>query len=400
MIEKQFKTLKEPFIYYAESQVVQLILPCFVASFLDMDKDSSVSQESKEMYLSFIHELIKSYEEFEFTQKLVSVKRKTDFFNLSNAAILVEKIEHFKMNVSACLTKNIGQNVALDVFLKKGLGYLSNIRYKTYNSKEQAEPWPLQLCMLLCRMNSCLEKLAWLEDSQFQRNSLIALLQSNIEQFNLPFMQILQLVSNELKKNKFFHNNNLTNMKNSQISTSNVLINASKELSLSQIHSIAQCEYFSTMADSLCILDHLRTSVQDSYFAPDYIDVVLWSYVSNDRWKLMQQLCKLSESSPLVSLQFAKKNICYESLLKTRITPEGKVKMSKPGEITFFPVKHCRWCGTVNLDKFRVCPECTENPDYRDFNFFCSEKCETECLEKQHIEEHVRFLMIRCGISE
>jgi len=68
--------------------------------------------------------------------------------------------------------------------------------------------------------------------------------------------------------------------------------------------------------------------------------------------------------------------------------------MSEPGEITFFPVKHCRWCGVL-AEKFRMCPECHSNPDYSDINFFCSEKCENEAMDKKHTEEHARFLMIR-----
>jgi len=71
--------------------------------------------------------------------------------------------------------------------------------------------------------------------------------------------------------------------------------------------------------------------------------------------------------------------------------------MSRPGEITF-PVMHCRWCGLVEAETFRKCPVCAETPDYPDINYFCSEECEKEALDKQHLEEHATFLVERVAI--
>jgi len=75
--------------------------------------------------------------------------------------------------------------------------------------------------------------------------------------------------------------------------------------------------------------------------------------------------------------------------------------MQEPGEVTFFPVKHCRWCGLVEAaDEFRVCNECAENPDYPDTSIFCSSKCETEAMKFVHLEEHARYLTIKCGLTK
>jgi len=407
MIETQFKTVNEPFTFYIECQVVQTLLPCFVASFLDMDKDTSVSQESKEKYLNFIHELIKSYEEYPYEQKLVSLREKLLFSGMPNNNLFPDKIEHYQKNLRACLTKNIGNNLALEEFFEKGLKYLTKISYETGTKYRvvNLEPWPFQLFMLLSRINCVLEKLAWLDDVEFKRFALLTCLHESVNTCKGNPL-ILHLSLNKLKKTEFHQSRKLRLkgqpqlMKPVFMKVQDVVVDAAKELSVAQIHSIAFYEYFSQMQDGFCILDQVKAEVLTIHFALDFNDVVFWSFMSNDRWSLMQQLyklCKRTDDCGLVPLKLAASNICYRLVLMT-LTPEGKVKMSKPGEITFFPVKHCRWCGKLKVTEFRMCPECKENPEYPDINYFCSEKCETESLDKQHTEEHARFLMIKCGI--
>jgi len=145
------------------------------------------------------------------------------------------------------------------------------------------------------------------------------------------------------------------------------------------------------------------SSSQGPGFPLDDIDSAMWALYSGDMWTVKQKMSSMAHKSgqddqTLASLELAKSNVYYEEALKTGLNEDGKVKMSSPGEITFFPVKHCRWCGLLEADTFRKCPVCVDNPDYPEVNYFCSAKCETESLDQQHTEEHATFLVIRCGI--
>jgi len=63
MLERQFQTRRGGLkVVYPECQVLQYLVPCFVASALDLYKDSSVPHDKKKEYLQFVHELIESYE--------------------------------------------------------------------------------------------------------------------------------------------------------------------------------------------------------------------------------------------------------------------------------------------------------------------------------------------------
>jgi hypothetical protein len=62
MTDSFYASLEGPKKLYEELPFVQFILPCFVASFLDMHKDKSIPQSNVAWYLRFVHELIKSFE--------------------------------------------------------------------------------------------------------------------------------------------------------------------------------------------------------------------------------------------------------------------------------------------------------------------------------------------------
>jgi hypothetical protein len=133
----------------------------------------------------------------------------------------------------------------------------------------------------------------------------------------------------------------------------------------------------------------------------DYGKLIL-ALIANDRWKvkmLMASDRNQREDFSLIAYQLAKNNLYYKEVMRS-VTPSGKVTMKSPGEITFCPIKHCRWCGQADVKQFRVCPECKDNLDYPDLNFFCSETCEKQCLEKQHIEEHAKYLMMSIGMID
>jgi len=94
-----------------------------------------------------------------------------------------------------------------------------------------------------------------------------------------------------------------------------------------------------------------------------------------------------------VSLQFAKDTAptCYSPVLDRVL--DGKVKMDAPGQNTFCPVPHCRWCGLVKKpSEMLVCQFCTDKPKYPDTHLFCSPQCEDLAMKDRHGERHAEFL--------
>jgi hypothetical protein len=149
--------------------------------------------------------------------------------------------------------------------------------------------------------------------------------------------------------------------------------------------------------------------LQGPGFPLDLSSVIFWCMATGDRWKIKQlvgpmlmingQKRRGSTDPSLVSIEVVKSNQCYKRVLQ-KMSPDGtKVLMEQPGEITFVPVKHCRWCGLIKVQKFRLCSLCDEHPEYCDLNYFCSEKCELEALDSVHREEHARFYMVKLGFD-
>jgi len=73
MLERQYLTRKGGVrVVYPECQFIEYIVPCVVATFIDIYKDPSVSQDKKKEFLQFVHDLIESYETQEFFQEIPS----------------------------------------------------------------------------------------------------------------------------------------------------------------------------------------------------------------------------------------------------------------------------------------------------------------------------------------
>jgi hypothetical protein len=142
----------------------------------------------------------------------------------------------------------------------------------------------------------------------------------------------------------------------------------------------------------------LNVDVKSWLFPPDMLSKVLSALHAKDRWKLRMLMAptrdNTGDDTNLVSLRLAKLNLCYKPVLDT-LAPGFKVKMDTPGDITFCPVRHCRWCGLTDLLEFRMCPECKDEPKYPDVNYFCSDVCEKRCLDEKHNEEHAKYLMLK-----
>jgi hypothetical protein len=151
-----------------------------------------------------------------------------------------------------------------------------------------------------------------------------------------------------------------------------------------------------------------KHQLQGPAFPLDIRSVLIWCVATGDRWKIKQLFGPLlmagsgrghSGDPSLVSFDLVKSNRCYKRVLDMISSDGTKVLMKQPGEITFVPVKHCRWCGLIKVEKFRLCSMCLECPEYLDVNYFCSEKCEAESLDSKHREEHARYYMVKLGLE-
>jgi hypothetical protein len=85
MLKCQYESNSKAVNIYPEIHFVQFILPCFVASFISLCKDTTVSAEGKKFYMRFVHELIHSFESEENlkdTSSTLIQKQRTpyDFF--------------------------------------------------------------------------------------------------------------------------------------------------------------------------------------------------------------------------------------------------------------------------------------------------------------------------------
>jgi hypothetical protein len=157
-------------------------------------------------------------------------------------------------------------------------------------------------------------------------------------------------------------------------------------------------------------ISSFKHKIQGPNFSLDPCSVFIWCMVTDDIWKIKQLLGPLlmaksrrgkrSHDHSLVSLDFVKSNRCYGRVLEMISQDGTRVLMTQPGEITFVPVKHCRWCGLIKVEKFRLCSLCIEFPEYLDVNYFCSEKCETEALDSKHREEHARYYLAILGMEK
>jgi len=411
MIETQFKTLKGPFTFFPELQFAQYMLPCFVASFLDMEKDTSVPSEVKEKYLNFVHLLVNNYERYPFSQQLTSKKRKIPF---AHTAFLTSSNKGDAIIMAAHTISTVRKIVAVPKFdnaFRRGILYLFQYNphfgiYKGVSFKELC-PWGLQLSMFNRRIQHVFKDHYGISNFVYDRYEHILFVNNFFELDSLAGAttennsvdKLITFLIIEGYKLKFRAS---VKFSLEEIRDSALVKDSSTLLTL-KLAGIAFYKNMTNISKMNGAKEDLKF-YQGPYFPLNKFDKAVWAQMSQDYWTLKQLVLPLratdpDEKSPLASLELAKSNLCYEFVLKA-LTPEGKVPMSRPGEITFFPVQHCRWCGQVEgVAEFRVCPECLENPEYPDANFFCSEKCEKESLDSQHTEEHVRFLLIKCELS-
>jgi len=429
MIEHQHSSFDGKVKIYHECQFVQYIMPCLVASFLDVANDPSFKQKKKKVFLQFIHELLKSFEEsknFDAYSDTLLLSQKSPYtMGLpNNAAVLYWQTKGIaeKLSESVCGLKsgNPSTDAIWTKFLQISVQYIQHEKfYSVHGGRGNFERWTGKLFRLLARMQAALRNVLSPKgqaepplDKLFKAYTFCRILKTNmlgaLKRFLLEEEYIVTTLLEEVAKRIFILKGGPfaslactqeTNKADPQITA------ALAKMSVQEI--LGQAIYCCTQV----FTPTFTKQFPDYYLTPFHLDpseVAFYSYLKGDIWKVKQILSiwlnddEGTGDLSLESYSFARNEaaLVYKIALKN-LTPEKKVKMSKQGEITFFPLVHCRWCGLVEEgEKFRVCALCKEHSDYPDKNFFCSEKCELEAMTAQHEEEHARYLMVRLMISD
>jgi len=430
MLESHFNSTPKWRRFYPEMNFVQYILPCFVVSFLDLAKDPSAKPEGKKWYMQFVHELICTFETEENYKNssdcmvpkthspyhlLIGGGEPTDNILLGRIELIlktmnlgicgsaesksqvVEEIDHKFLSVlrdmTACeplLEKDLQKELLnLEFLYGQMTRYLTRMAFALRKTtvcnymdlpKHKMEDAML-ICMFMMKMNEHDDKVLPLVNHMCEIHNRI------VEAFGHRYCQPLGEVSGG-RFNSSVHKR---------------LAADAATLSYQQLISIH-------MYNSLSVSKAThRAKFRSDHWDPcrfDAVEVAFSCFLENDLWKLKQILISLLQTpeskdlSLMSSLQCAKSApLSFASALDSLSEKMTIKNMSKKGVITFFPIRHCRWCGLVN-EELKMCSEChNSGKEYMDKNWFCTDECEKIAWEKVHKEEHARSLAIKSGLE-
>ncbi|XP_059490902.1 uncharacterized protein LOC132205676 [Neocloeon triangulifer] len=408
MIEGPMGQFAGPIRLYGEMSAVQYILPCFVASFLDMDADPSVSVASKRQYLDFVHQMIKTYE----TCKYYECHKKHNHF-VNRTTRLLDTYGQFTVisRVNVDLDKAMSGVLNL---MPRRINYLLKEKFlfvllstvmrqcdhdTEYDIKFSSFSWPLQFYHLMCRMLSAVEAV---DPEAYNSVDLSIghcykafLFASMVEDLGVTH-PVVEMIDPMLKEAGYRWN--------SKFRGEPVVLRAFENTTMEQLLGIILYTYLRN-------LDLIATPIKPKQFefvqrfTPDPVQVAFFNVMEGKLWELKLMVSKwLSAKNGELNLSMitfkeakAREN-CYKNVLST-LTPDGKVQMKKPGQINFCPIQHCRWCGQAEgVKNFILCDMCLDTPEYPDKNFFCSMDC-SNAMQEQHKDEHEEFLLKRLTLS-
>jgi hypothetical protein len=200
MIEKQYSSLMKgpPYHYHPEILTVQYILPCFVASYLEME-NTDESNKAKEEYLRFVHELVKSYEQHAYCLELPKLEQKQPYYIkvpcfLPN--LFIDTVENYE---KSC--KVIGDMASFcSEYVLKGLGqiFIFNIvpkPCKCYRKPDEpSDSWFYQQHMIFHRIFITLDKLGKMPSASVCYSVALSVVFNNITAGRVPKLDWLNLV--------------------------------------------------------------------------------------------------------------------------------------------------------------------------------------------------------------
>jgi len=374
------------------------------------------SNQAKEEYLRFVDELVKNYEQHNFCLELADGNLKQEYFkqNYEFQLCFYSDIErNYKNarevigNIAPFCSKNVVQKGLAHIFAFVELPKGSCACIKSDLDKKSDDSWFYQKHMIFNRIHACLDKLGKIPLAPVYYSAALGVVLSNLIENTLfprnPKLQILVSVLCYTMQVKTMDHLSADLIPPPPIQIVHIYQGFS-ELTDKQLFNLIYFIWYQELfvEEKLVFQSSVFETFERQCFPLDLYGKLFWCILDQEWWKLKiiaseGNISKEGEDLSLIPLSLAKKSRCCKDLIKA-IGPSGKIQIKKPGAITFYPIKYCRWCGLVKSKTFRLCSECKENRDYPDRNYFCSEICETECLKNQHTEEHVQYLLMQLDI--
>jgi hypothetical protein len=415
-------------------QFIQYILPCFVASFLDLSQNNDVDFVNKQKYLGFVHELIKGFE-----------KNPYKVTNVHGA--LPGGYSPYQLSPQTTQQTICWQ----DELIQRGLYNILN--FSKSNSYEAVKFLNMIHKNFFSVYMDCFRKT--MKDHTFlfdeATENLNAQYLVHIHYLNSRVLDALKIVTPESLVNirvidiymsmgifmcdhfaRYINSANCSSADGKEDSFSKLIFweardkvlevlpverymyhgfafkdttylekvaEESERLNLAQLFAVMVYHCFKSVAGkgTVEMKGDLRVPL-------DLVEDAFFACRSNDLTKLQILLAKLlndeeGDNTGIVPYLYAKivaPNV-YRDALKRIVN--GRVKM-EPCEVTLIPIKHCRYCGAVDTRILSMCRECHENRDYPDRNWFCGKGCESKALSQAHLEEHARHLEMTLGIEQ
>ncbi|CAB3361492.1 Hypothetical predicted protein [Cloeon dipterum] len=406
----------------ADWQFAQYLLPCFVASMLELftrtnDKEPAISKEMKEWYVNLVHELVSAYEnpikeaalEQNIEDSYLSLYLKKRFsFSTLLEVFYKSTINDFIVAVS--MDESFERHFLHLRLLFEGLKTSDECTLSAEDSLQTNYHFDLMSFNFFLKLQNAMHSCPRANCNKIEDRSIVVSNMNNLIKVmchfgflnpnpavhpNLPTSSILLLALIEccLRKNKDLTIiKKIKRMKHPNNSLDDLLKAAREEcenLSVAQTQSLA---FY--LAMSVIPRDEFST-LSKKIATKSVLDQALCSYVKDGKmWDLRHFLNITPHDELKVSHVFAKEKapVLYYVAMNELNKDCTKVKLNSPGEAWFFPITHCRYCGLLNIDVNEYpCTKCIRCKQYPDKNFFCSAGCRKNAMNTYHDNEHVEY---------
>jgi hypothetical protein len=392
-------------------QFIYRLLPCFVASYVDLCRDKKVTADSKEFYGQFVSNLIDSYKDKpEISRGVIE----------SDASIsyLQWKFDSVASELQMRLYRDTKPPTVIRQMKEKCFDVLTNFlgRVDQNACGSLYQQWKILLYDFSERMQSSLLQLMKLplgfsRNEEYALSTLCRMLASSLfekQDFKdtLEFSDSHLLLSSlfvpyaKAEKLKIFKlQSNVSKFKSYWSAVQSAVDTESKKLGVQQ--RLGLVLYFCISSKNFATFVS-RNSLPKKAILHDSLELLYLQTMSGNLPVAAEKIpVFMSRDLSQVSLQFAKETAptCYTPVLDRVVN--DKVKMSSSEQNTFCPLPHCRWCGLVqiSLSEMRVCQFCTYTPKYPDLHLFCSSQCEELAMKHKHGERHAEFLEYGLGLN-
>ncbi|CAB3363425.1 Hypothetical predicted protein [Cloeon dipterum] len=371
---------------------VQYIFPHLVRLLRTMN-ESPMTEQKK--YVYFLHQLLSS----NFYKPSEEDKNASPWPNLDTVdGILLKGSKEFhkqKIRVVKQICSKLFPTKQSEILIEyfDFLRLSMELPYEDSYLVDYVSTWNIQIAHFLKIVLVCLENTC---DSFHCSDICIC---SNVPDMTISILEVLYV---HFSKNNIsvFENDFLNQVLRSLNGHDEIELKSKKNIAVSfsnmQVFGVIMYLAFHYIADSPTLIE--KTSrmllVRNAFVA----------YQKQDCWRAKQNMAMLVNDAKRVDLSlfdltaFRLRGGLYKQITMNTEKSMGRhcVKMNRSGEITFCPIKHCRWCGLINSPEFIICQECQDESDYPDVNLFCSKECEERALSDSHLEEHARFLVEKC----